>query len=182
MPEKIKGKKTAKKAANQKPTRKPVKRKVLTKKSPPVKKAAKKKAAKKKALKKKASKKPARRTAVKKTGRQAMPLVSAIEITVEPGPPPRPLPPLEEPARNEAAIGTVTHYYGHLSVALVQINTGELKSGDTIRIKGHSTDIVQIVESMEYEHQHVDRASAGQVVGIKVKDPVREHDIVYRVG
>lgn len=182
MPEKTKSKKTAKKAAKRKPARKPVKKKVLTKKSPPVKKASKKKVAKKKLLKKKAAKKPARKTAAIKTGRPSMPAVSAIEITVEPGPPPRPLPPLEEPAGNEAAIGTVTHYYSHLSVAVVQINKGELKAGDTIRIKGHSTDIVQTVESMEYEHRHVDRASAGQSVGIKIKDHAREHDIVYRVG
>ena len=101
---------------------------------------------------------------------------------MEPGPPPRPLPPLEEPASNEVAVGTVTHYYSHLSVAVVQINKGELKAGDTIRIKGNSTDIVQTVESMEYEHRHVDNASAGQSVGIKIKDHVREHDIVYRVG
>jgi putative protease len=182
MPEKIKVKKTAKKAAKRKPAGKPVKRKVLTKKSPPGKKTAKKKVAKNKPLKKKAPKKPARRAAVKKTGRPAMPMVSAIEITVEPGPPPRPLPPLEEPAGNEFAVGTVTHYYSHLSVVVVQINKGELKAGDTIHIKGNSTDIVQTVESMEYEHRHVDRASAGQSVGIKIKDHAREHDIVYRVG
>jgi len=177
MPEKTKRKKTAKKAAKRKPAKKPVKQKVLTKKSPPVKKAAK-----KKALKKNASKKPACGTVIKKTRLPAMPIVSAIEITVEPGPPPRPLPPLEEPASNEAAIGTVTHYYSHLSVAVVQINKGELKAGDTIHIKGNSTDVTQTVESMEYEHRHVDRASAGQSVGIKVKDHAREHDIVYRVG
>ncbi len=45
-------------------------------------------------------------------------------LIVEPGPPPRQLPPLEEPATNEVAIGTVTHYYSHLNVAVVQINKG----------------------------------------------------------
>jgi putative protease len=50
---------------------------------------------------------------------------------------------------------------------------------DRVHIKGHTTDITQTVDSMEYEHQHVDAASAGQSVGIKVKDHVREHDIVY---
>lgn len=177
MPTKKKGKSSAKKAAKRKPAKKAVKKKTLAKKSPP-----RKKAAKKKTLKKKTKKKPARRTAVKKTGLQAASIIAATEPAVEPGPPPRPLPPLEEPARNETAVGTITHYYSHLNVAVVQINNGELKTGDTIHIKGHSTDFTQTIESMEYEHRHVDQASAGQSVGIKVKDHAREHDIVYLLG
>lgn len=177
MPTKTRGKSSAKKTAKRKPAKKAVKKKTLSKKSPPGKKAAK-----KKTLKKKTVKKPVRRTAAKETSLPAVPVVSATEVTVEPGPPPRLLPPLEEPARNEVAVGTVTHYYSHLNVAVVQINKGELKTGDTIHIKGHSTDFMQTVESMEYEHRHVDLASAGQSVGIKVKDHAREHDIVYLVG
>lgn len=177
MPTKKRGKSSAKKAAKRKPAKKAVKKKTLAKKSPP-----RKKAAKKKSLKKKTKKKPARRTTVKKTGLQAAPVIAVAEPVVEPGPPPRPLPPLEEPARNETAVGTVTHYYSHLNVAVVQINKGELKTGNTIHIKGHSTDFMQAVESMEYEHRHIDQASAGQSVGIKVKDHAREHDIVYLVG
>ncbi len=177
MPTKKKGKSSAKKAAKRKPAKKAVKKKTLAKKSPP-----RKKAAKKKALKKKAALKPAPKKSVKKVIPSAMPAVSAKEITVEPGPPPGSLPPLEEPARNETAVGTVTHYYSHLNVAVVQINKGELKTGDTIHVKGHSTDFMQTVESMEYEHRHVDQASAGQSVGIKVKDHAREHDIVYLLG
>ncbi len=102
-------------------------------------------------------------------------------LTVEPGPPSGSIPPVEEPTANEEAIGTVTHYYSHLGVAIVQINKGTLRRGDTIRLKGHTTDFLQQVESMEYEHQHVDAASAGQSVGIKIKDHAREHDILYRV-
>ncbi len=88
---------------------------------------------------------------------------------------------MEEPATQEVAVGVVTHYYSHLGVAVVQVNTGELRPGDTIRVKGHTTDITQQIASMEYEHQHVDRAIPGQSVGIKVADHVREHDIVYVV-
>ncbi len=98
---------------------------------------------------------------------------------IEPGPPPRTIPPVEEPASNEEAIGTVTHYYSHLSVAVVQINKGTLRTGNTIHVKGHVTDFTQAVESMEYEHQHIDQAAAGQSVGLKVKDHAREHDIVF---
>jgi translation elongation factor EF-1alpha len=102
-------------------------------------------------------------------------------VTVEPGPPPTGIPSVEEPARNEEALGTVTHYYSHLGVAIVQINKNTLSTGDIIHIKGHTTDFTQKVESMEYEHQHLDQAGAGQSVGIKIKDHAREHDIVYRV-
>lgn len=103
------------------------------------------------------------------------------QLMVEPGPPPRIIPSVEEPAAHEEAIGNVTHYYSHLNVAIVQINTGALSTGDTIHMKGHTTDFSQTVESMEFEHLHIDRAEAGQSIGIKVADPVREHDIVYRV-
>ncbi|NTW60216.1 MAG: hypothetical protein HGB21_07650 [Nitrospirae bacterium] len=100
---------------------------------------------------------------------------------VQPGPPPGSVPPVEEPSLLEEAIGVVTHYYSHLGVAVVQVNKGSLKTGDSIHITGHTTDFTQTVASMEYEHQHVDQASAGQSVGIKVADHTREHDIVYLV-
>lgn len=173
------GKKAKKKAASRKPAKNAVKKKIIKKKV--IKKRVAKKPVKKKTLKKK----PAKKTAKKKAAKKRMPSVEqAVPLkptTVEPGPPPRTMPPLEEPASNEEAIGTVTHYYSHLSVAVIQINKGTLKAGATIHVKGHVTDFTQPVESMEYEHQHVDLASAGQSVGLKVKDHAREHDIVFLV-
>ena len=169
MPKKAKGKAKVrkpaprKKAARKKTAKKAVKKKVLRKK------AAKKKIAKKKATKKKA---PARKAAPKK----AVPSKAAV---ITPGPQPTGIPPVEEPSAQEEAVGTITHYYSHLGVAVVQINKGMLKTGDTIHIKGHTTDFTQQVESMEFEHQHLDQASAGQSVGLRVKDHTREHDIVY---
>jgi putative protease len=100
---------------------------------------------------------------------------------VKPGPQPTGIPPVEEPAANEEAVGAITHYYSHLSVAVVQMNKGTLRAGDTIHITGHTTNFTQTVESMEFEHQHIEQASAGQSFGMKVKDHVREHDIVYLV-
>jgi hypothetical protein len=179
MPKKAKGK--AKKVVSRKPAKKAAKKKALKKKSPVGKKTAKKKAVAKKTLKKKAAKKLLKKKAAKKPGPLQKQKVPQQPLMVEPGPPPRPLPPLEEPAANEEAIGTVTHYYSHLNVIVIQLNKGELKTGETIHVKGHTTDFTQSVESMEYEHGHVDQAAAGQSVGIKVKDHAREHDIVYRV-
>jgi hypothetical protein len=177
---KVKGKRAKKKAASRKPAKKAVKKKV-TKKKVLKKKAAKKKTLKKKALKKKAVKNPIKKKTAKKTKSAVKRTISPKPPLVEPGPPPRTMPPLEEPTSVEEAIGTVTHYYSHLSVAVVQLNKGELKIGATIHIKGHVTDFTQAVESMEYEHQHIDQASAGQSVGLKVLDHAREHDIVFLV-
>jgi putative protease len=88
---------------------------------------------------------------------------------------------VEEPTPREAAVGVVTHYYSHLGVAVIQINAGVLRAGDTIHVKGHTTDFTQQIASMEYEHHHVDQANPGQSVGIKAFDHAREHDIVYVV-
>ncbi len=172
MPKKTRGKAKVrkpaprKKAARKKTAKKAVKKKTLRKK------ATKKKVAKKKAAKKAAKKAPARKPAPKKA-------VPAKAATVTPGPQPTGIPPVEEPTANEEAVGTITHYYSHLGVAVVQINKGTLKTGDTVHIKGHTTDFTQQVESMEFEHQHIDQASAGQSIGLRVKDHAREHDIVY---
>ncbi len=81
----------------------------------------------------------------------------------------------------ETRIGTVTHYFGHLHVAGVDITDGELRKGDTIRIKGHTSDFQQTVESIQIEHEAVDVAKPGDSVGIEVIEQAREHDKVYKV-
>ncbi len=81
----------------------------------------------------------------------------------------------------ETKIGTVIHYFGHLNVAAVGITDGELRTGDMIHIKGHSTDFQQTVESMQVEHKQVDVAKPGDSVGIQVIEKAREHDEVYKV-
>jgi putative protease len=181
MLKKARSKSAAKKAVSRKPAKKTVKKKVNSKKSA-VKKAVKKKlTGKKAAVKKKApTKKTAKKTAIKTAAKAKQPVQSKL-FAIEPGPPPPGIPPVEEPALHEAAVGTVNHYYSHLGVALIQINNGTLKTGDSIHIQGHSTDFTQPVESMELEHQHIDKAATGQIVGLRVKDHVREHDIVYLI-
>lgn len=78
-----------------------------------------------------------------------------------------------------SAIGTVTHYFSHLSVAALSLRA-PLSVGERIHIRGHTTDLVQTVESMEIEHERVERANPGDDVAIKVADHVREHDLVFR--
>lgn len=179
MPKKAASKSTSMKSASRKPAKKTATKKVIKKKSA-VKKAIKNKPAGEKAIvkRKPASKKTAKKT-VKKTAAKVKQPVPSKMFAIEPGPPPQNIPPVEEPALHEEAVGTVTHYYSHLGVAIIQINNGTLKTGDSIHIQGHSTDFTQPVESMELEHQHITQAVPGQVVGLRVKDHVREHDIVY---
>ena len=177
MPKKAASKSTAKKSTSRKPAKKTLKKKVVRKKST-VKKVVKKKPSPGKAIVKK--KAPGNKTA-KKTAAKDKQTVQSKLFAIEPGPPPPGIPPVEEPARHDEAIGTVTHYYSHLGVAIVQINNGALKTGDSIHIQGHSTDFTQPVESMELEHQHIDRAAIGQIIGLRVNDHVRVHDIVYLI-
>jgi hypothetical protein len=80
----------------------------------------------------------------------------------------------------EIEIGRITHYYNHLNVAVLSLSDG-LKLGDTIHILGHVTDLTQRVSSMEVEHHTVVWVKPGDDVALKVAEPVREHDTVYRV-
>jgi putative protease len=81
----------------------------------------------------------------------------------------------------EDQVGAVIHFFGKIGVAAVRITAGEIKVGDTIHIKGHSTDFTQIIDSIQMEHGSVPSARRGDEVGIKVAEIVREHDAVYKL-
>lgn len=78
----------------------------------------------------------------------------------------------------EKLIGRITHYFSRLSVCSIELTDGELKVGDTIHISGKHTDFIQTVGSMQIEHQNINKAEKGKVVGVKVKEKVRQHDQV----
>ncbi len=79
----------------------------------------------------------------------------------------------------ETAVGTVNHYFGHLSVAAVTL-TDTLRVGDRIHITGHTTNVEQTVDSMEVEHAKVETAGPGDDVALHVNDHVRENDRIFR--
>ncbi len=81
----------------------------------------------------------------------------------------------------ETEIGRITHYFGKIGVAAIEITQGTLSVGDTIHVKGHTTDFKQKIESMQLDNQSVPQATVGQSVGIKVPDHARTHDLVYKV-
>ncbi len=154
-------KKAAKKAKRTKKVKKVAKRRTPARK----KKVAKKVAKKLKKVAKKAKKKPVTKAASKPVPAKA---------------PAKPVLPAVPP--NEERVGSVTHYYTHLGVAVVQLDFGAvLREGDTIHVKGFTTDFTQRVQSMEVDHLHVMEARGGQSFGLKVREHAREHDVVYRV-
>ena len=81
----------------------------------------------------------------------------------------------------EEEIGKVSGYFRKIGVAAIEITQGTLSVGDTIHIKGNTSDFTQVVESMQIEHESVATAKAGDSIGIKAKDHVRDHDKVYKV-
>lgn len=83
---------------------------------------------------------------------------------------------------SEQEIGVVTHFYNHISVAAVNITQGDLSVGDTIHIKGHTSDFVTQVKSLEMDHHSVQRAGPGARIGVLVPAHAHEHDHVYRVA
>ena len=86
---------------------------------------------------------------------------------------------VQKPSANEREIGIVSHYYTHIMVAVVELNAGSVKVGDTIHIKGATSDFRQKVGSMQVDRTPVNTASKGQAIGLKVDQHAREHDKVY---
>lgn len=82
--------------------------------------------------------------------------------------------------KKEEIIGKITHYFGKIEVGIVEL-TKELNVGDTIHVKGSTTDFEQKVDSIQIEHENIEKAKKGDVIGLKVKEKVREGDEVYKV-
>ena len=80
---------------------------------------------------------------------------------------------------NIVKVGRITHFFSKISVAVIEL-AQPLAVGDTIMLKGPTTDFEQVVESMQIEHENVQSAKAGQSIGLKVAQRVRENDLVYK--
>ncbi|MDD5657145.1 MAG: translation elongation factor-like protein [Elusimicrobia bacterium] len=103
----------------------------------------------------------------------------------EPTPKPAPKTPISEITPEQQIIGAVflgkvKNYYSHLRVFALTIEA-PLSIGDTIRIKGHTTDLTQKVEAMQVEHLSVQSAAPGEAVAVQVADKVRVGDAVYKI-
>jgi translation elongation factor EF-1alpha len=81
----------------------------------------------------------------------------------------------------EEQVGVVAKFFSKPSVAAVKVTQGTIKKGDTLRFTGHTTDFIDQVTSMEVNNQPVEEATAGDFIGLKVKERVRENDRVCKV-
>ena len=171
---------TRKKPARKKATAKKTAPKKATRKKASAKKTTRKKAARKKATAKKTAPKKATRkkAAAKKTGRSeqvAKPAASkAVSAEKTEG--------AKVAAGVPARIGVVTHYFGRVGVGVIALDSGELRAGDTIHVRGHTTDFYQRVNRIEMDHASVETARPGQSVGVEITQRVREHDEVFKVS
>ena len=149
------------KKAKAKRQKTPARRPLARKKTPPVKKAV---------SKKKPAPRPAQTVKAQPVRAPSQPAKPAAAAAAP------------APLVGEERVGTVTHYYGHLSVAAVRVESGSLRRGDMIHVVGRTSDFRQRVESMQVEHEPVSEVRTGQEFGLKVTDHAREHDIVYKAA
>ena len=84
-----------------------------------------------------------------------------------------------EMSEQETEIVSVMTYYSNIGVAAIDL-TGNVKVGDTIIIRGHTTDVEHVIDSMEIDHKSVQEAKSGDQIGIKVASKLRKKDRVYK--
>lgn len=136
-------------------------------------------AAQKKAKSKaKAKKAPAKKKVAKKAPARRAP-AKAKKPAARRAAKPVPAGPVVKPPPGER-IGIVTHYFNHLSVAVVKMESGTLRIGENIHFRGHTTDFGQRIESLQVNHAPVAAVGPKDDFGMKVRDHVRENDVVYK--
>lgn len=77
-------------------------------------------------------------------------------------------------------IGIVEHYYDKIGVAVVKLSDS-VRVGENVSIEGKETNFSQNISSMQIEHKEVESAKAGDAIGMKVEQRVREGDRIYRL-
>lgn len=77
-------------------------------------------------------------------------------------------------------IGLITHYFPHVQAAVIKLK-GPLAKGDTVKIKGYTTDLTQIVASMQIDRVDIQTAKKGDEIGLQVSSRVRQQDKVYKI-
>ena len=81
----------------------------------------------------------------------------------------------------DVQIGTVTHYYDKIGVAVIEPKDKPIKVGDTIKLSGHDNEFNQTVQSLQIEHKQVKKIKPGETGGLKVDQPVKVGDKIYEV-
>ena len=78
-------------------------------------------------------------------------------------------------------VGVVEGFFARASAAVIKLKKG-IKQGERLYIKGHTTDLQQVVESMQINHQEIAEANKGSTIGLLVRARVRPNDVVYRIS
>lgn len=86
---------------------------------------------------------------------------------------------VKEAKEKQDIIGKVTHYFPKVRAAVVKLKA-PLALGDTIKIKGHTTDFTQSITSMQIDRVPINQAKKRQEIGLLVNSRVRQHDVVYK--
>ena len=81
----------------------------------------------------------------------------------------------------EEQVGVIVKFFAKPSVAAIEVTSGTIKPGDDLRYKGYTTDFTEQVGRIEINNEPIEEAKVGDLVGIKVKERVRENDKVYKV-
>jgi translation elongation factor EF-1alpha len=87
----------------------------------------------------------------------------------------------KKPAAQEELVGIVTHYFPHVKAGVIKIKKGTIALGDTIHIKGHTTDFRQKVTSLQIDREPITSAPKGKEIGLAVKSRVRHNDKVFKI-
>jgi putative protease len=82
---------------------------------------------------------------------------------------------------DEVKIGHITHYFGKIQVAAIELTDGDLSVGETIHIKGHTSDFTEKISAMQIDRVEVPKATKGQSIGIRVSEHARVDDLVFKV-
>ena len=82
----------------------------------------------------------------------------------------------------EEQVAVIVKFFAKPIVAALEVTNGTITKGDLLKYKGHTTDFTEEIASMEIDNQSVDEVKAGDLVGVKVKERVREGDKVYKVS
>lgn len=79
-------------------------------------------------------------------------------------------------------VGKVTHYYEKIGVAIVELQS-DLSVGEKVKFeRGGEPLFEQDVESIQIEHKKIQTAKKGDIVGLAVKEPVKEGAEVYSIS
>jgi len=119
---------------------------------------------------KKAVKKPAKRSPAKKTVKKSRPKKKTPKKALKRG---------ASSKEKENLLGIVTHYFPHVRAAVIKLKM-PLSNGESIKIKGHTTDFVQVVSSMQIDRVPITNGKKGDEIGLQVSSRVRQQDKVYK--